>query len=242
MNPADLPEQQARRQIDAMLVAAGWDVQDRAMMNLAAAPGVAIREFQTKAGPADYLLFLRNQLVGVIEAKRAGVSLSSVEAQTRAYAANAPEQLQVPVRPLPFLDESTGAETWFTKAPSSTTSPQPQTRKLWVYDLRTNLHFTLKTNPMKRADLDAFVDLYKPGALHDRAPTWTEATPEGRWRAYTYDDLINRDKCSLDLFWLKDDSLLDAENLPEPDVIAAEIADDLRSALEQIEEVLGELG
>ncbi|MCK6527216.1 hypothetical protein L6R50_06500 [Myxococcota bacterium] len=86
-----------------MLVAAGWDVQDRAAMNLAAAPGVAIREFQTAAGPADYLLFLGNRLVGVVEAKKAGVTLSSVEAQTRDYAARAPKPLQVPVRPLPFL-------------------------------------------------------------------------------------------------------------------------------------------
>ncbi|MBN2872739.1 MAG: SAM-dependent DNA methyltransferase [Halothiobacillaceae bacterium] len=121
-------------------------------------------------------------------------------------------------------------------------SPNPWTRKLWVYDLRTNQHFTLKTNPMKRADLDAFVALYKTGALHERQATWSEATPDGRWRAYEYDELVNRDKCSLDLFWLKDDSLLDAENLPEPDVIAAEIAEDLRVALEQIEEILGDLG
>ena len=121
-------------------------------------------------------------------------------------------------------------------------SATPWTRKLWVYDLRTNLHFTLKTNPMKRADLDPFVALYKAGALHTRAATWSEAAPEGRWRAYEYDEIVARDKCSLDLFWLKDDSLLDADNLPEPDVIAQEIAEDLRVALEQIEEILVDLG
>jgi len=110
-------------------------------------------------------------------------------------------------------------------------SPKPWTRKLWVYDLRTNRHFTLKTNPMKRADLDEFVASY-------------QATPREeseRWRSFDYDDLISRDKCSLDLFWLKDDSLLDAENLPEPDVLAQEIAEDLRVALVQIEEILGDL-
>jgi type I restriction enzyme R subunit len=85
-----------------MLLAAGWDVQERAAMNLAAAPGVAIRKLQTSAGPADYLLFLGNLLVGVVQAKKAGVTLSSIEAQTRNYAANAPRPLQVPVRPLPF--------------------------------------------------------------------------------------------------------------------------------------------
>ena len=95
---------------------------------------------------------------------------------------------------------------------------------------------------MKRADLDPVVALYQAGALHTRQPTYTEGTPEGRWRAYDYDELVARDKCSLDLFWLKDESLLDAESLPEPDVIAQEIADDLRSALTQIEEILGDLG
>lgn len=119
---------------------------------------------------------------------------------------------------------------------------QANTRRLWVYDLRTNQHFTLKTNPLRRADLDEFVALYRPKGKKGRADTWTEANPTGRWRSYAYDDLLARDKCSLDLFWLKDDSLLDADNLPDPDVIAAEIADDLRNALEQIEQILGDLG
>ncbi len=94
---------------------------------------------------------------------------------------------------------------------------------------------------MKRADLDEFVALYKSGALAKREATWSEQTPDGRWRAYEYEELVNRDKCSLDLFWLKDDSLRDSENLPEPDEIAGEIAEDLRSALEQIEEILVDL-
>jgi type I restriction enzyme R subunit len=84
--PPRHPEQRARVQIDAMLNAAGWDIQDRQDLNLAAAAGVAVREFRTRGGPADYLLFLRNQLVGVIEAKKAGVTLAGVEAQTRDYA------------------------------------------------------------------------------------------------------------------------------------------------------------
>jgi type I restriction enzyme R subunit len=123
------PEAAARRHIDAMLIASGWDVQDRAAMNLAAAPGVAIREFQTSAGPADYLLFLGNLLVGVVEAKKASVTLSSVEAQTRDYAAKAPKPLQVPVRPLPFLYESTGVETWFTNG----LDPEPRARRVFSF-------------------------------------------------------------------------------------------------------------
>ncbi|MDP2308623.1 MAG: type I restriction-modification enzyme R subunit C-terminal domain-containing protein [Pseudomonadota bacterium] len=140
LTPPDLhPEQLARQQIDAKLTAAGWAVQDRAELNLAAAPGVAVREFQTSGGPADYLLFLRNQLVGVLEAKRAGVTLSSIEAQTRDYAARAPRPLQVPVRPLPFLYESTGVETWFTNGldPIARARPvfsfhRPETLQTWL--------------------------------------------------------------------------------------------------------------
>jgi type I restriction enzyme M protein len=120
-------------------------------------------------------------------------------------------------------------------------SAQAATRQLWVYDLRTNKHFTLKTKPLQPSDLHEFVALYKPGAIAERQPTWSEANPEGRWRCYELEELLARDKINLDLFWLKDDSLLDSDNLPDPDVIAAEIADDLRSALEQMEAILGDL-
>ena len=120
-------------------------------------------------------------------------------------------------------------------------SPRAATKRLWVYDLRTNKHFTLKTRPLQRADLDEFVRLYQPGAIHERQPTWSEANPEGRWRAYELEELLARDRINLDLFWLKDESLLDSDSLPEPDLIAAEIADDLRSALEQMEAILGDL-
>lgn len=118
---------------------------------------------------------------------------------------------------------------------------EPWTKKLWVYDLRTNTHFTLKTNRMSRADLDEFVACYKPGERQKRKPTWSEKAPEGRWRSYAYQELIARDKVSLDLTWLRDESLEDSANLPEPYVLAQEIADDLRSALEQVESILGDL-
>ena len=120
-------------------------------------------------------------------------------------------------------------------------SEKPWTKKLWVYDHRTNRHYTLKTKRMTRADLDEFVGCYKPGGRQRRKATYSEKAPEGRWRAYGYDELIARDKVSLDLFWLRDESLEDSANLPEPHVLAEEIADDLRAALEQIEEVLGDL-
>jgi len=115
------------------------------------------------------------------------------------------------------------------------------TEKLWVYDLRTNKHFTLKQNSLKRSDLDEFVDCYKPGARHDREETWSEENEGGRWRAFDYKELSKRDKLNLDIFWLRDESLEDSENLPEPDVLAAEIVEDLQAALEAFEAIQAEL-
>jgi type I restriction enzyme M protein len=115
--------------------------------------------------------------------------------------------------------------------------PEPWTSKLWVYDLRTNMHFTLKTNPLRRHHLDEFVELYKPGKRHDRESTWSEENPDGRWRSYEYDELMKRDKANLDLFWLRDKSLEDTDDLPPPDVLAQEIAEDLAAALEQFQAI-----
>lgn len=112
------------------------------------------------------------------------------------------------------------------------------TKTLWVYDLRTNMHFTLKTNPLRREDLDEFVECYRPEKRYLRKPTWDEKkSPEGRWRSFSYDELIKRDKVNLDIFWLKDKSLEDSEDLPPPDVLAQEIADDLQTALEQFQAI-----
>ncbi len=116
------------------------------------------------------------------------------------------------------------------------------TDRLWVYDLRTNLHFTLKQKPIRREDFDDFVECCKPGRLHERVETWSEDSPTGRWRCYDYDELLNRDKLSLDLFWIRDESLTDTDSLPAPDVIAAEIADDLEAALEQFTRIAARLG
>lgn len=136
---------------------------------------------------------------------------------------------------------------FFDKKPASET---PWTKKLWIYDLRTNMHFTLKTDPLKREDLDEFVKCYGVENRHNRKATWTEKldsgseagmTANGRWRAYTYDELVTRDKLSLDIFWLKDDSLSDSDNLPAPEIIAAEIVEDLEAALVQFREIAGDL-
>jgi len=120
---------------------------------------------------------------------------------------------------------------FFERKPASET---PWTKTLWIYDFRTNQHFTLKTNPLKREDLDDFVRCYNPENRHERKET-------ERFKAFAYEDLLKRDKVSLDIFWLKDDSLEDSANLPEPDVIAAEIAEDLQAALDQFAVIAAEL-
>jgi type I restriction enzyme M protein len=128
---------------------------------------------------------------------------------------------------------------FFDRKPASET---PWTKALWIYDLRTNSNFTLKTNQLERGDLDEFVACYNPANRHERQATWSEANPDGRWRVFTYDELIARDKVNLDIFWLRDESLEDAANLPEPDILAREIVEELEAALEQFAGIVEELG
>ena len=120
---------------------------------------------------------------------------------------------------------------FFDRKPASET---PWTRGLWIYDLRTNRRFTLKANPLTRADLDDFVACYSPENRHERH----EAE---RFRRFSYEDLVKRDKVNLDIFWLRDESMEDSANLPPPGQIADEIVEDLRAALEQLEEIVGDL-
>jgi type I restriction enzyme M protein len=119
---------------------------------------------------------------------------------------------------------------------------EPWTDRLWVYDLRTNKHFTLKQSPIRLDDFEEFIACYKPGNVHEREATWSEQNPEGRWRCYAYEDLLKRDKLSLDLFWIKDKSLTDTDSLPPPQVLAQQIADDLEAALEQFTKIAARLG
>ena len=120
---------------------------------------------------------------------------------------------------------------FFDRKPASET---PWTKELWIYDLRTNRRFTLKNNPLNRADLDDFVACYNPDNRLFRGET-------ERFRRFTYDELVKRDKANLDIFWLRDESMEDTANLPLPDVIAEEILEDLRAALEQLEEIAADL-
>lgn len=116
---------------------------------------------------------------------------------------------------------------FFDRKPPSET---PWTQKLWIYDFRTNQNFTLKARPLTRADLDEFVACYR---AHDRSAR----VANERFRPFTYEELVARDKASLDIFWLRDESLENTENLPPPDVIAAEIVEDLQAALAEFQAV-----
>lgn len=118
---------------------------------------------------------------------------------------------------------------------------QPNTQRVWFYDLRTNQHFTLKTRPLQHADLHEFVRLYRAESRLSRSDTYSEANRQGRWRSYAVEELLARDKASLDLFWLKDESLSDSDNLPAPELIAAEIIEDLQAALDQLKELEADL-
>lgn len=122
-------------------------------------------------------------------------------------------------------------------------SPDPWTQEVWYYDYRTNVHHTLKKQTMRAEYLKNFVTCYNSQNRYERRETWdANHNPEGRWRKYTYDELINRDKASLDIFWLKDKSLTDLDNLPEPDVLAAEIIENVEAGLSSFREILSALG
>jgi type I restriction enzyme M protein len=121
---------------------------------------------------------------------------------------------------------------FFDKKPAAKT---PWTKELWVYDLRTNISFTLRQNPISDVDLKDFVECCQPGK-----PVAKRKESE-RFKSFTYDNLMARDKANLDISWLKDDSLADTENLPAPAVLAAEIIEDLQEALEEFRAVEEEL-
>lgn len=118
-----------------------------------------------------------------------------------------------------------------------------KTKTIWYYDYRTNVHHTLKKKPMQFEHLQDFIACYNPENRHQRKALWHETeNPEGRWRSFTYEEIIQRDKTSLDIFWLKDKSLTDLDNLPEPDELAEEILESLESGLNSFREVLASLG
>lgn len=117
-------------------------------------------------------------------------------------------------------------------------SKDPWTKDIWFYDYRTNIHHTLKKKPLRFDDLQEFIVSYKPLNRHERKESWNEeSNPEGRWRKFTYEQVVARDKTSLDIFWLKDKSLADLDNLPEPDELALNIIENLEAGLNSFREI-----
>jgi len=121
-------------------------------------------------------------------------------------------------------------------------SKDPWTKEVWVYDYRTNIHHTLKKNPLKLEDLRDFITLYNPENRHKRTETYNaETNPEGRWRKFGYEEIIARDKTSLDITWLKDKSLADLDNLPDPDELAQDIIENIEAGLESFRAIMANL-
>ncbi|MDL1893455.1 SAM-dependent DNA methyltransferase [Sphingobacteriales bacterium CHB3] len=121
-------------------------------------------------------------------------------------------------------------------------SKEPWTKEIWYYDYRTNVHHTQKKNPMRLEDLKDFIECYNPKNRHKRKATFDgDKNPDGRWRKYTYDEIVSRDKTSLDITWLKDKSLTDLDSLPDPDVLAEDIIENLEAGLESFRAIMVEI-
>jgi type I restriction enzyme R subunit len=186
MNAADdsyiPPEQKARQRIDAMLEAAGWVVQDYKAVNLYAGTGVAVRELVTSAGPADYVLFVNRQAVGVIEAKKKGTTLSGVEWQTVKYQSNVPDELPAYLLDgrLPYGYESTGDETWFT----CRMDPEPTARRVFWFHRPDTLEWQIEDQITHRG-----------GTLRARIPDMPDLDEDpGRLRQAQFEAITNLER------------------------------------------------
>ncbi|HOM11997.1 MAG TPA: type I restriction-modification enzyme R subunit C-terminal domain-containing protein [Rubrivivax sp.] len=153
------PEDQARTHIDALLAAAGWAVQDMAGFNRHAAEGVAVREFPLPSGPCDYLLFVAGKACGVVEAKKAGVTLSGVAEQSARYRAGLPAHLARWADALVFDYESTGDETCL----RDTRDPKPRSRRVFAFHRPATLHAWLSEPDTLRQRLRQMPALDKAG-------------------------------------------------------------------------------
>jgi type I restriction enzyme R subunit len=177
------PEDAAREHIDAALTAAGWVVQDYTAMNLAAGRGVAIREFPLGHGYgfADYMLYVDGEAVGVLEAKKEGTTLTGVEVQAEKYAVGVPDHLPVPVRPPPFLYQSTGVETRFTDR----LDPEPRSRPLFHVHQPATLTEWVTRAPVFLPEIDGAPDprSLRPASLRTRLRTMPVVEGKDLWPA-----------------------------------------------------------
>ncbi|MGH7631154.1 MAG: type I restriction endonuclease [Gemmatimonadales bacterium] len=177
MTPA--PEALARATIDRQLADAGWAVQDPGAVNLHAARGVAVREFPLRQGHgfADYLLYVDRKAVGVVEAKREGATLTGVEGQATKYSTGLPQHVPAPIRPLPFLYQTTGTETRFT----SLLDPEPRSRGVFHFHRPETLAEWLCAEPMWVPAGDRLAN--RPASLRLRLKNMPEIGPSGLWPA-----------------------------------------------------------
>jgi type I restriction enzyme M protein len=128
---------------------------------------------------------------------------------------------------------------FFEKKP---TSENAQTKEVWIYDYRTNVKHTLKQNPLRESDLQDFVDCYRPDDRHHRQETYhAESNPDGRWRRFTYDEVLGRDKTSLDITWIKQGEEREDLSLPELISIIKEKSNNITEAVAELEKLLENL-
>lgn len=195
------PEEKARQNIDRLLTAAGWTIQDREQMNLGASQGVAVREYPMSSGPTDYLLFVDRRAVGVIEAKPEGTTLSGVSDQTEKYLRGVPPLLPSYQKPLPFGYESTGVETFFRnlRDPNSRSRRvfafhKPKTLLQWIQQqtLRYNLQILppLEKQGLRDCQIEAITNLEKSFAKDYPRALIQMATGSGK--TYTAVDFVYR--------------------------------------------------
>jgi type I restriction enzyme M protein len=118
-----------------------------------------------------------------------------------------------------------------------TESAKTATKEIWYYDYRTNIRHSPKKNPLRYEHLKDFIDCYRAGYITKRKETWSKENEEGRWRRFSFNEIIARDKTNLDIFWLKDENLIDLENLPEPDTLIDEIIENIESSLESFKTI-----
>lgn len=122
-------------------------------------------------------------------------------------------------------------------------SKTPATKELWFYDYRTNVNHTPKKNPLRFENLQSFVDCYQAKDRSKMPDLFNEQNnPNGRWRKYSYEEILARDKTNLDITWLRDDSVIDLDNLPEPDVLINDIIENIESALASFRAIRDSLG
>ena len=222
------PEEKARQNIDRLLTAAGWVIQDREQMNLGESPGVAVREFPMSSGPTDYLLFVDRRAVGVIEAKPEGTTLSGVSEQTEKYLTGIPPFLLCYQKPLPFGYESTGVETFFRdlRDPDSRSRPvfafhKPETLLQWIRQQQTLRYYLqtlpiLETQGLRDCQIEAITNLEQSFAADRSRALIQMATGSGKTYtavSFAY-RLIKRAKAERILF-LVDRSNLGRQTLKE---------------------------